>query len=103
MKSLVTIIIPVYNAERWLCRCLNSVINQTYQNLEIILINDGSLDGSANICDEYATKDHRIRVIHQKNCGVSASRQKGIDYATGEYLIHVDSDDWVDKDMIAQL
>lgn len=103
MKSLVTIIIPVYNAERWLCRCLNSVINQTYQNLEILLINDGSLDGSANICDEYATKDHRIRVIHQKNCGVSASRQKGIDYATGEYLIHVDSDDWVDKDMIAQL
>lgn len=103
MSPFVTIIIPVYNSERWLVRCLDSVINQTFREIEILLIDDGSSDKSAEICDEYASKDSRIRVIHQQNKGVSAARQKGVNCAIGEYVIHVDSDDWVEKDMIEQL
>ena len=100
---LVSIIIPVFNSERWLSRCLDSVVGQSYKRLEIIIIDDGSSDKSGTICDEYASKDYRIRVFHQKNQGVSVSRQKGVDCATGEYIIHVDSDDWIEKDMVSRL
>ena len=100
---LISIIVAVYNAEKYLERCLESIINQTYQNIEILLINDGSTDTSGKICDEYAAKDSRIRVYHQKNKGVSAVRQLGIEQAKGKYSIHVDSDDWIEKNMIEEM
>lgn len=104
MKSpLVSIIVPVYNAEKYLCRCLDSIISQTYHNLDIILVDDGSQDSSGKICDEYAKKDNRIRVIHKKNKGVASARQSGLDISTGEFIIHVDPDDWIEPDMIEQL
>ena len=96
MKDLlISVIIPVYMAEKFLHRCVNSVLNQTYQNFEIILINDGSKDKSGMICDEYAKKDKRIKVIHQENQGVSAARNKGLDMAQGEWIYFLDSDDYI--------
>ena len=103
MKPLISIIIPVYDVEKFLCRCLDSVINQTYGNLEIILIDDGSTDGSGKICDEYALKDRRIKVVHQKNKGVSAARNQGLRMANGLYFGFVDGDDWIEKDMFSFL
>lgn len=91
----ISVIIPVYNVEKYLKRCLDSVVNQTYKNLEIILINDGSTDKSGNICDEYAAKDKRIIVIHKENGGVSSVRNKGLDICTGDYISFIDSDDWL--------
>ena len=99
MNNLISIIIPVYNVEKYLTRCLNSVINQTYKNLEIILINDGSIDNSGKICDDYALKDSRIKLLHLKNGGPSYARNKGIEIATGQYIGFVDADDYIDKDM----
>lgn len=95
----ISIIVPVYNAEKYLKKCINSIINQTYSNLEIILIDDGSTDNSGNICDEFAKKDNRILVIHKKNEGLSATRNVGIEKATGEFIGFVDSDDYIEKDM----
>lgn len=95
-SSKISIIIPVYNVERYLEQCIESVINQTYNNLEIILINDGSTDSSGLICDDYALKDRRISVIHKENKGLSDTRNVGILNATGEYLMFLDSDDWLD-------
>lgn len=92
----ITVIIPVYNVEKYLRKCLDSVINQTYTNLEIICVDDGSPDNSGAILDEYAKKDSRIIVIHQENAGVSAARNQGLDIATGEYIAFVDSDDWLE-------
>lgn len=92
---MVSVIIPVYNVEKYLRRCLDSVVRQTYADLEIILINDGSEDGSGLICDEYAKKDARIKVLHKQNAGVSAARNDGLDMATGEYVMFIDSDDYV--------
>ena len=92
----ITVIIPVYNVEKYLRKCLDSVINQTYTNLEIICVDDGSPDNSGAILDEYAQKDSRITVIHQENAGVSAARNRGLDIATGEYIAFVDSDDWLE-------
>lgn len=89
----ISIIVPIYNAEKFLSRCVNSVLNQNYENIEVILVDDGSIDKSGKICDEYAKKDKRIRVIHQKNSGVSAARNTGIDNATGDYIEFLDSDD----------
>jgi glycosyltransferase involved in cell wall biosynthesis len=103
MEPKVSIIVPVYNVESYLLRCIDSMINQTYKNLEIILVNDGSSDNSGMICDEYAVKDDRIKVFHQKNSGVSAARNLGLKMATGEYVGFVDSDDWLDHDMFAYL
>jgi glycosyltransferase involved in cell wall biosynthesis len=100
---LISIIVAVYNTEKYLEKCLESIINQTYQNIEILLINDGSTDISGKICDEYAKKDSRISVYHQSNRGVSAVRQFGIGQAKGEYSIHVDSDDWVEKNMLEEM
>lgn len=95
----ISVIIPVFNVESFLPQCLTSVINQTYSNLEIILVDDGSTDLSGQICDEFAMSDGRIRVIHQENSGVSSARNAGIELATGEYLTFVDSDDWLEADM----
>ncbi len=97
-SPIITVIIPVYNVEKYLRKCLDSVINQTYTNLEIICVDDGSSDNSGAILDEYAQKDSRIIVIHQGNAGVSAARNKGLDMATGEYIAFVDSDDWLESE-----
>lgn len=94
-KPLVSLIIPVYNVEAYLRECLDSVINQSYSNLEIIIVNDGSTDGSLNVCEEYAAKDERIRVISQKNGGLSSARNTGLDSAKGLYIGFIDSDDSV--------
>ncbi|MCL2356389.1 MAG: glycosyltransferase [Defluviitaleaceae bacterium] len=98
--DLISVIIPVYNVENFLQRCLNSVTSQTYTRLEIILVNDGSTDNSGKICDEYAGIDNRIIVIHQENAGLSAARNSGLEIATGSYITFVDSDDWLSPDCI---
>jgi glycosyltransferase involved in cell wall biosynthesis len=92
---LVSIIIPVYNAEKYLNQCIESILNQTYKNIEVILVNDGSSDNSGIICDNYANTDNRIKVIHQINQGVSSARNRGIENSKGEFLSFVDSDDWI--------
>ena len=101
--SLISIIVPVYKVEQYLHRCIDSILAQTYPNLEIILVDDGSPDRSGEICDEYAEKDSRIKVIHQKNAGVSTARNAGLDICTGEYVAFVDSDDYLESDMIQKL
>lgn len=101
--ELISVIIPVYNLDKYLKNCLDSVINQTYQNLEIILVNDGSNDCSGAICDEYAKKDSRIRVIHKENGGVSSARNAGLDIAKGEYIGFVDGDDIIDDNLFEVL
>ena len=95
----ISVIVPVYKVEPYLHRCVDSIINQTYQNLEIILVEDGSPDNCPQICDEYAQQDSRIKVIHQENNGLSAARNAGLDIATGNYIAFVDSDDYIDPDM----
>lgn len=99
MKS-VSVIIPVYNVEKYLPKCLDSVIGQTYKNLEIICVNDGSPDNSAAILESYAEKDGRIRIINQENTGLSGARNTGIEAATGDYIVFLDSDDWMDTETI---
>lgn len=99
----ISVIVPIYNVEKLLARCLDSIINQTFNNLEIILINDGSSDKSGEICDLYAKKDSRIIVIHKKNGGQSSARNAGINVASGNFLAFVDSDDWIVKDMYEYL
>jgi hypothetical protein len=99
----VSIIVPVYNVERFLERCLDSLVNQTLEDIEIICINDGSTDGSGNILSKYAEKDNRIIVINQKNSGLSEARNNGIERANGEYLGFVDSDDYIDIDYYEKL
>ena len=99
----ISIIVPVYKVEPYLRKCLDSIINQTYTDLEIILVDDGSPDNCGAICDEYARKDSRILVIHKENGGVSAARNTGLEAATGEYIGFVDSDDWIDSDMYENL
>lgn len=103
METTISVIIPVYNAENYLKRCLDSVINQTYKNLEIILIDDGSTDNSGEICDEYAKTDNRIKVIHKENGGVSQARNEGLRVATGEYIGFLDSDDFILHNMYENL
>ncbi len=96
---LISIIVPIYKVEDYLHRCVDSIINQTYSNLEIILVDDGSPDNCGSICDEYAEKDNRIVVIHRENGGLSAARNSGIDYCKGEYIGFVDSDDCIHPQM----
>lgn len=103
MKDLISIIIPVYKVEKYIKKCIDSIICQSYRNLEIILIDDGSPDESGKICDQYATIDNRIKVIHQKNGGLSAARNAGIKVAKGKYIAFVDSDDYIKSDMISNL
>lgn len=100
---LISIIIPVYNTEKYLRKCLNSIISQTYQNWEAIVVNDGSTDNCRSICDEYSIKDRRFKIIHKKNQGVSVARQTGLDNCTGNYVIHCDPDDWIEPTMIEEL
>lgn len=95
MDDLISVVIPVYNVEKYLEKCLDSVTGQTYGNLEIILVDDGSTDNSGAICDRYAQKDSRVAVIHQKNGGLSKARNVGMDTATGKYISFIDSDDYV--------
>lgn len=103
MNDLISIIVPIYNVEPYLRKCVSSILEQTYQNLEIILVDDGSPDNCSAICDEYSEKDARIRVIHKENGGLSDARNAGIDTATGEYIIFVDSDDWISENCIEVL
>ena len=97
-KHKISVIIPVYKVEDYLPKCLDSVINQTYKNLEIILVDDGSPDNCGAICDNYAKMDSRIKVIHQKNMGLAEARNSGLKIATGNYIAFVDSDDWIEND-----
>lgn len=102
-NDLISIVIPVYNAEKYLHECLESIVNQTYNNIEIILVNDGSKDSSKEICEYFVKKYKNIKFINQKNKGVSSARNEGIKKATGEYILFVDSDDYIDKNMIELL
>ena len=102
-EPLISVIVPVYKVEAYLRRCLDSIVNQTDRNLEIILVDDGSPDHSGAICDAYAKRDRRIRVIHKVNGGVSSARNAGLEAASGEYIGWVDSDDWIENDMFEYL
>ncbi len=103
MEKLVTIIIPVYNVEKYLNKCIESILDQSYKNLEIILVDDGSTDNSGKILDEYAKKDSRIAVIHKKNGGVSSARNVGLDNASGDYICFCDADDYLMNDYVEYL
>ncbi|MCM1500999.1 MAG: glycosyltransferase [Clostridium sp.] len=96
----VSVIVPVYNVMPYLRKCIDSIVNQTYEQLEILLVDDGSTDGSGKVCDEYAEHDCRVRVIHKKNGGLSDARNVGIEAATGEYVAFIDSDDFVSEAFI---
>lgn len=102
-QPAVSVIVPVYKAEAYLHRCVDSILTQTFTDFELLLIDDGSPDRSGMICDEYAIKDTRVRVFHKENGGVSSARQLGLDKALGEYVIHADPDDWVEPDMLEEL
>lgn len=103
IHNLVSVIIPVYNVADYLTECIQSVLNQTYRNIEIVIIDDGSTDGSGSICDKAAENDERIKVTHQENNGVAAARNAGLDAATGEYIMFVDSDDYIEPDAVEYL
>ena len=103
MRDLISVIIPVYKVEKYLCRCVDSVLAQTYTNMEIILVDDGSPDNCPVMCDEYARQDSRVKVIHQENAGLSGARNAGIDMAQGQWLAFVDSDDYLAADFLEQL
>jgi len=102
-KKIISVVIPVYKVEQYLSECVDSILNQTYDALEIILVDDGSPDSCGKICDEYAKRDSRIKVIHKENGGLSDARNAGIDIASGDYITFVDSDDYIAKDMIEKL
>lgn len=99
----ISVIVPIYNVEKYLTKCVSSILNQTWKNLEVILVDDGSPDSSGKMCDAFAETDERIRVIHKENGGLSDARNVGIEAARGNYLLFVDSDDWIDSDMIETL
>lgn len=99
-NPLLSIIVPVYNVEKYLHRCIDSILNQTFTNFELILVNDGSTDNSRNICEEYSIKDARIIVIHKKNEGVSSARNTGLDNAKGKFITFIDSDDYISNDYL---
>lgn len=99
----ISVIVPVYNVEKYLSRCIESILSQTFTDFELLLIDDGSTDRSGEICDEYAKKDARIRVLHKENGGVASARQMGIDKAMGKYSIHADGDDWAESKMLEKM
>lgn len=103
MNNIISIIVPIYKVEKFLRKCIDSIINQTYKNIEIILVDDGSPDSCGVICDEYEKEDNRIRVIHKKNGGLSEARNYGIEASIGKYIMFVDSDDYIDKNMCERL
>ena len=96
----ISVIVPVYNSEQYLPKCIDSILSQTFTDFELILVNDGSKDGSGDICDQYAQKDNRVRVFHKENGGVSTARNKGVELSEGKWLCFIDSDDWVEKTYI---
>lgn len=96
MDDKITVIVPVYNVENYLNKCLDSIISQTYKNIEIVVINDSSTDTSGEICKEFSEMDHRILYIEQENAGLSAARNTGLDNMSGNYVTFVDSDDWIE-------
>jgi len=98
MNVKVSVIIPVYRVEKYLDRCVKSIVNQTYRNLEIILVDDGSPDNCPQICDEWSSRDERIRTVHRDNGGLSCARNTGLSTATGDYVTFADSDDWIALD-----
>ncbi|MFR5737749.1 MAG: glycosyltransferase family 2 protein [Coprococcus sp.] len=103
MCDLISVIVPIYNVEKYIRKCVDSIINQTYKNLEIILVDDGSPDGCGKICDEYERIDSRIVVIHKKNGGLSDARNAGLEVMHGKYVAFVDSDDWIESEMYQRL
>lgn len=103
MEEKISVIVPIYNVEKYLNRCINSIVNQTYSELEIILVDDGSTDNSGKICDEYTDKDSRIRVIHKQNEGLGFARNSGLDIATGKYVTFIDGDDYIGKTHIEEM
>lgn len=102
-RPKVSCILPIYKVEKYLKRCVDSVVNQTFKDIEIILVDDGSPDGCGALCDEYAKKDHRIKVIHKENGGLGYARNSGLEIAVGDYVAFIDSDDYVDSDMVEKL
>ena len=102
-NDLISIVVPIYNSEKYLTKCIQSICNQTYQELQIILVNDGSKDNSINICNKFSEADNRIVVINTENKGAVSARKKGMSYATGKYATIIDSDDWLESDMIEKL
>lgn len=103
MDCTISVIVPVYNSEKYLKRCIDSILNQTYKAIELILVDDGSPDNCGKICDEYAKKDKRVRVIHKTNAGVSAARNSGLEIASGNYATFVDSDDYIEPEMYSNM
>ena len=100
---VISIIVPVYNVEKYIHQCIDSILLQTFTDFEVLLVDDGASDHSGSICDEYAHRDSRIRVFHQENAGVSVARNKGLCEAIGEYVTFVDSDDWIKPDYLNEL
>lgn len=103
MKDLVSIVVPIYNVEDYLEKCIESILNQTYKNIEVLLINDGSPDNCERICKKYEKKDKRIKYFKQKNAGLSAARNTGIELSTGKYIMFVDSDDYINYNIVEKL
>ena len=99
----ISVIVPVYNTEKYLHRCIDSVLAQTYKDFELLLIDDGSKDSSGAICDEYAARDSRVKVFHKENGGVSSARNAGLAIASGDWIMHLDGDDWIEPDMLERL
>mgnify|MGYP005760733807 CR=1 FL=1 len=102
IKPILSVIVPVYNVEPYLSRCVDSILSQSFTNLELILVDDGSTDRSGNICDEWAIKDHRVKVFHKPNAGVNTARNKGLDIAHGDYITFVDGDDFIKPDTFSR-
>ena len=100
MNPQISVIVPVYNGERYLHECIDSILNQSFTNFELILVNDGSKDSSAQICDDYAKKDHRVRVIHKQNEGINATRRRGVREAKGTWINFCDNDDSLPQDAL---
>ena len=103
MEELISVIVPIYNVEKYIRKCVDSILKQTYKNIEVILVDDGSKDECGKIIDEYKKIDGRIKVIHKKNGGLSDARNCGMQYATGKFLLFIDSDDWIDREMVKKL
>ena len=103
VRPLISVIVPIHNVKEFMKKCIESIIKQSYTNLEIILVDDGSTDGSEKICDEYAVKDSRIKVIHKSNGGLVSARKAGIQVATGDYAAYVDGDDWLEEEAYEKL